>query len=357
MKKIQLRHNAEKGVFMYNLVRGIEIQGVSVVYKKEGLEVIKGLLFCDGEEKWFKQAYLGNFYCGLAIYDDNARTGFVNRQGEFVIPPKYFKGDDFSEDRAFLTTGSDSILINTKGKQIKIWDECFLDTGFNDGFCRLYKLSNDCNFVSSALIDKQGDFVTPFLPEEEVTRPDFLIDPNSVYSNGMIRIRINNKYGFINKNCDIKIPFIYNWASRFQSGLAVIKTDEGFGIINRQNEIIIEPVNRNAIGLNNGFGFIKDLKNWHMINPLGDKIHKMPSEIMITNNLIPEHIVFEIKGKQGLMDYNLNTIFSPRYDRIHDYNEGILKFRLNNRIGVADRNGNEIISDIVAGSEYIFSTN
>ena len=57
--------------------------------------------------------------------------------------------------------------------------------------------------------------------------------------NGLIKVRLDGKYGFINKDGEEIIPCKYEDADAFSDGLAKVKSAEGWGFVNENGEEII----------------------------------------------------------------------------------------------------------------------
>ena len=57
--------------------------------------------------------------------------------------------------------------------------------------------------------------------------------------NGLAKVKLNKKYGIINKKKEIIIPIIYDYVYMFQyNGLTKVQLNNKYGIINIKNEIV-----------------------------------------------------------------------------------------------------------------------
>lgn len=70
--------------------------------------------------------------------------------------------------------------------------------------------------------------------------------------NGLIKVRLDGKYGFINKDGEEIIPCKYEDADNFPDGLVKVKSAEGWGFVNENGEEIIPCKYEKA----NGFLFV-----------------------------------------------------------------------------------------------------
>ena len=59
------------------------------------------------------------------------------------------------------------------------------------------------------------------------------------FSEGIARICLDKKWGFINANGETVIEPIYEFAGNFQDGMAVVKTGDKVGYLNKNGEMKI----------------------------------------------------------------------------------------------------------------------
>lgn len=128
---------------------------------------------------------------------ESSKKGFINKKGQWVLPPIYDYAFGFSEGLAYVVQDKRIGYINKKGKWI--------------------------------LLLKKHD-------------PGYFVE-------GLISITINKKFGYMNKKGKIVIKPIYDFAERFSEGLARVKFNGKYGFINQQGEWVIKP------SLDWGYGF------------------------------------------------------------------------------------------------------
>ena len=219
-------------------IYGDYIDGSSVVYRKKSLFLEKGLSLDNGLNIFLGSKYFGDYYCGLAPVEFDHSFGYLKRDGTPAFEFIYKIGDDFKEDRAFVSDNNNLFLIDTFGNQIKQFELSFTANQFSNGLARISSLNNSGNLKTDGFIDKDGRYVIPCIAEYMIEDPLDLIDDNDDYSDGFIRIKQNGKYGFIDENISVRIPFVYDWASKFVSGIAAVKKDNKFGFINTHNYLV-----------------------------------------------------------------------------------------------------------------------
>lgn len=74
---------------------------------------------------------------------------------------------------------------------------------------------------------------------------EFIIPPKfeniKGFSEGLASVKVNGKYGFINKKGKVVIPHEFDDAGFFSEGLADVKINGKYGFINKKGKIVILP--------------------------------------------------------------------------------------------------------------------
>lgn len=179
------------------LIKGDFINGSAVVYKKENGFIVKGLQFQDDSIHWLSYWYTGEFHCDRAVIDSGKKMGYINRLGNEIIPPTYSVVDDFSEDRAFVSNGDDTILIDTNGKMIIWFPEAFVTSEFHEGSAILSRIVSSGEEVEEAVVDREGKLLIDFTLKRNInTLTDIHIHaPDSFWHEGIRKFSQNGKLG------------------------------------------------------------------------------------------------------------------------------------------------------------------
>ena len=90
--------------------------------------------------------------------------------------------------------------------------------------------------------------------------------------NGLIKVRLDGKYGFINKDGEEIIPCKYEDADAFSDGLAKVKSAEGWGFVNENGEEIVACKYEEAHAFWLGLAKVKSAKGWGFVNKNGEEI-------------------------------------------------------------------------------------
>jgi hypothetical protein len=248
----------------------------------------------------------GNNYCsdfneGLAAYFDNNKLCFIDITGQKVLFPKfenYILGSDFhgiphfSEGFASLLIRNNDtsswynfIFINKKGERVFDRNFLFADN-FKEGLAFVILINGECGYINQKgeLVIRVKDHERGFQFSEgyaiilDSIGLSYFIDKNGhviwnkkytnafPFSDGMARVEINGKLGFISSNGDIVIQPVYNYASTydFSEGLASVSINDPDNpnkhltyLIDKTGNAISDKFKNNAIirGFKNGLAY------------------------------------------------------------------------------------------------------
>ena len=150
--------------------------------------------------------------------DASGKYGFIDKQGNTVIPCKYDNVWLFSEGLAGVELNGKWGFIDKQGNTVLPFKYDWAGP-FIEGLAAV-KLNGKYGFI-----DKQGNTVLPF-------KYDYVW----LFSEGLAKVELNGKYGFINKQGNTVIPCKYDWARSFSEGLAQVKLNGKYGYINTRGD-------------------------------------------------------------------------------------------------------------------------
>ncbi len=161
----------------------------------------------------------------LKIYPlkSNNKIGFINRNGEYIIPFKY---DDVELMNGFyfkVSIKNKYGLLNKYGQEVTPIKYDFIEN-FNKGYSIF--LLND----KWGIIDSTGKEVTPIKYEKVFNH----------FNEGIALAKMNDKYGFIDKMGKELSGFIYDEADYFINGTSIIKKDDKVCLIDKDFNLIKE---------------------------------------------------------------------------------------------------------------------
>jgi hypothetical protein len=244
---------------------------------------------------------IGDFSDGLAsvsIIDtsnfDAPTIGFIDAKGQLVIPVKFGQAHDFHEGMAAVSINGVWGFVNKKG-QIVISPQYEKVYDFSEGLAKVYSR------VKWGFIDKTGKIVINFQYQ----------DPGLTYgtfNQGLARVRLNYKEGWIDNRNVARIPIEFNEARDFSDHYAAVKSSGKWGFIDSRGRVAIE----------------------YKYSQIGD----------FSEGLAP---VFE-QGKWGFIDTTGKMKIAPKYDDVRrGFTRGIAMVTLGDKSFYIDQAGKEYV--------------
>lgn len=151
-------------------------------------------------------------------------------------------------------------------------------------------------------------------------------------------IRMNGKYGYINKEGGVRIKPQFNFAFKFSDGLAPVKVGKLFGFIDTFGEMAIRPSFTSPSDFHEGLASVKDPETgkWGYIDKTGD----MVIEPRDNNTDFSEGVgSVEIGGKWGCVNRNGTVVIEPMSDHSIIFSEGLSPVLIDEKIGYIDKTG------------------
>ena len=75
---------------------------------------------------------------------------------------------------------------------------------------------------------------------DEVTKFMLKYDDANNFSEGLARVKLNGKYGYIDKQGTEVIPLKYDYANNFSEGLALVGLADKYGFIDKQGTEVVK---------------------------------------------------------------------------------------------------------------------
>lgn len=303
-------------------------------------------------------------------------SGYINIEGEIVIPCQYEFAGNFSEGLALVSNGNKSGYINIYGELVIPYKYDYDSGGFTEGLAYVWESNEDLKF---GYIDKTGREITNYKYDRGHDFKDGIawVVKNRLWgcinnkgeelvpcvysdyydkqhsSEGLRRVQRNKLYGYINYKGEEIVPCRYQEvAMYFSDGMAWVKQNGLFGYIDKTGRIIIPCKYDNVQDFSEGLAFVKKNGEGYYIDKKGNiKIH-------IKNNLANYCGEFHeglacVKKQIGnrilcsYIDKVGNLLIPYKYSDAGDFSEGMAWVRYinenNDRIGFINKKGVEII--------------
>ncbi len=187
--------------------------------------------------------------------------GFVNSEGEQVVPNKYLDATDFNEGLGWVMNRTERGYLNRKGKFVALFEGRKFGNPFFEGMASFHDESELFGFID-----------TSFKP---AIAPQY--DELGNFSEGLASFSENAKYGFLDKRGNKIIPPKYDAVTEFKEGIAFVgqaDTNQNFlwGIINKSGNVIVDWQYEQVREYSEGLIAVKKNNKWFFIDQLGNKI-------------------------------------------------------------------------------------
>ena len=162
---------------------------------------------------------LGDYF----IVERDSKSGIINSNGKSIIELKYDSISRINEtDILQMETDKNITLYNLNMKEIVSMDNAIIkEVKDEKSYILLY---SDTDFK---YLDKKGNILTS----------QTIFENNTLFAKN-----INGKWGFVDKNGNLKVQNDYELATDFNKyGFAGIKKDGKWGSINQNGEVVQEP--------------------------------------------------------------------------------------------------------------------
>ena len=149
--------------------------------------------------------------------NSNEYVGYMNKKGEIVIEPKFNGANPFYKGSALVNNKDNQLcIINKKGEITKT--------------LKGYELTADIIGFSYGDYDYDYEYYDYF---------DF--DTIGRFEDGLHPVKLDGKYGYINKKGELVIKNKFDKVSNFNDGLATVCVNDKYGVINTKGEFVIKP--------------------------------------------------------------------------------------------------------------------
>lgn len=265
----------------------------------------------------FDYDVIERFENGIAAVKRDEEWYFINRNGKEITNQGYI--EHYRKEDGFIE-------VLTAAEYSKKWD-----------YPELYVSKFNCG-----LIDNLGYEIIPPIRECEIHLENNFI---MIYKNSYMGMEYNGSKRFSSSE--------YSFISSFYQNRAI-------GHLNQTNEIYVINKNLDKIkfigndifneydvnGYKNGFYSIKQNGKWAFIDLNGEVVCDFKYDFLgaFINDYAIAGKVLEGKMKYTFLNLNFEEIVPFKFDEVNPFSEGIASFKLNNKWGVINCKGIEIIA-------------
>lgn len=260
----------------------------------------------------------------IQFYDENGYYGYMDYEGNVVIPAQYEYASPFSSGIAEVTTEKGQTYIDKEGNVVfyaeDILNQFDLESSYPDIYAFHDGMARVSTYDSVGYINTKGEFVIPmniyyngydfsdgvvevydsnYVSSFIDTAGNVLFTPNPNYSyygfsNGLAAVYDydNGQYGYVDKTGELVIPTTLDEATSFVGDLAVYKELGKYGVINRDGKFLLHPVFKDltitedgyVIGYDGVFTVFLDSNLKPMKRVVGDELYGVYDNVFIKSN-------------------------------------------------------------------------
>lgn len=169
----------------------------------------------------------------------------------------------------------------------------------------------------------------------------------TVFSEGLILMYKNSKYGYVDKSGKEVIEAKYKSASVFSEGVAAIKINGKYGYIDKSGKEVIKPKYDYCYDFNEGVAIVNiggENENEEEYCS-GESYATTEAAVMVDDSgkNTTDGTEYKRGGKYGYIDKSGKEIINIEYDEIGTFNEGLAWFKKDGLYGYIDKSGKEVI--------------
>jgi hypothetical protein len=293
------------------------------------------------------------------LIKQNDKFGYINRQGQTVISPKYELADLFSEGLAPVLIKGKWGYIDVNGEIVipPIWDNAL---GFS-GVAVVYKK------MKRMYIDKQGRIIfrgnkynrnTSFSEGYAVVSNgkhwgyidstgsqiiNFMYNDAYNFSNGLAKVQLQDKWSYIDYKGRIVLTTNFEKVYNFSNDIAIVYSEGKNGVINKNGELVIPLHYASITKFKMGIASYQLTENgkWGYISKEG----KILTEPIFSQarSFFESFAAVKINSKWGYLNSNFDTLISLNFDEAYSFSDERAFVKKNNKYGVIDNTGKIIV--------------
>lgn len=226
------------------------------------------------------------------LNNKNILIGYIGKENYFINLDKNIEKKINYENYSMESMNRVMVLKNGKIGYINELGEEVISTEYDGGF--LYKEEKD--FIQ---LKKEDSWYLLNLKTSKSKKIPF--EDIGEYKDGLMVVKKEEKFGYINKEGKIKIPLNYTIAENFNNGLAIVSSDKGFGVINKKGKRII-PLLYDEILIKDSYIYIKKDRKYGLYSKKGEEILPIIYDKLGTVN--EDFIFFKNRNEAGLIKLN-----------------------------------------------------
>lgn len=300
--------------------------------------------------------------------------GTISKKGAWELSPVFdevlsFKGFSVGRKNLAYTFFSNQKTWKSTSKPIGVLKSKFLM--IEDDSSRVGLLGENLNSIIPALFTEIKSVQDYFVAYTDTTcslfdvdgaliiGPDVNIQRIEGFSENYFLVQKDGRWGFLDLQGRMRISNRYEAASTFSEGMAPIKLRGKWGFIDKEEALVVQPFYDKVSSFSGGLAIVSLDNREGLINSQGQEIVKITFRD-IESTAFGNFIVFDEKGKYGLVAGNGHFLLRPAFDFIQDQGDSVLVSQ-NGSKGLLKYSGEELLQitydDVQIAGEFILLKN
>ena len=280
------------------------------------------------------------FHNGLLLVEGVDGYGYIDKTGKEVIPCKYYPAEPFSEGIAFVCCEGWSGLIDTLGHKVVAVEGNNKRVTFSEGMSFI----TDCENGTTYLSNNGKKILLP--PNSPFQHKDFSEGVAAIenYSDEY-GYKSRGKWGFINKDGKMVVPFQYDDVLSFSEGLAAVCYGfREWGYINKKSEIVIPIRYKEAESFSEGLAAVcNQYGEREYINTKGETALNLGKLYRAGSFHDGMALIARKEECYGFINKSGEEIISCQYTDADNFHEGLARVCIGGKWGYVNKSGEIVI--------------
>ena len=259
------------------------------------------------------------------------KKGIINNKNKTVIPVEYdvIEHQNYSEEYHVQNKGLKGIISINEAVNVPPLYNSLQVIYLGGQLCYKVEKNHKYGIVGA----KNGEIIASVYD-----------DMGQAFTEGLLNVKQNDKWGFINEKGDIILPMNYSSVSHFENGLSIVKIGEKKGAIDKTGKVIIQP-KYDEISIKSGNYFVTRLDGKYGAVERSGTVVVEPKYDLIDAFGSDGHTRVKLDGKWGLIDQKGAEMIAPKYQEL-TYNEyqQVTRVSINGKWGVIENTCREPIA-------------
>ncbi len=159
-------------------------------------------------------------------------------------------------------------------------------------------------------------------------------------SEGYIGIKKDGRYGFVDRNGNLRVANRYDSIGEFHEGLAPIKLIGKWGYVSTSDHIAINPNYDRAVDFQSGRAVVSRSKKFGVVNKEGKAILPLRYDHVARQ---PNSFLLTLSNLKGIADLNGNVMIEPRFDYLTEIGNDLLIAGRDGKFGLITWQGMNVV--------------